>query len=40
LNRALIDALAAEFLTGVRSATVSTKPHSGMNRGGAVGNTV
>ena len=36
---ALIDALVCVRLTGVRSVTVSMKPHSGKKRGGAVGNT-
>ena len=35
-----IDALLPETFTGVKSETVSMKPHSGMKRGGAVGKTV
>ena len=40
LNSALITPLACELRTPVMSETVSMKPHSGMKRGGAVGNTV
>ncbi len=39
LNSALAAALACETLTCVKSETLSMKPHSGMKRGGAVGNT-
>ena len=40
LNRVLAIALWWETWTPVRFETVSMKPHSGMKRGGAVGNTV
>ena len=39
LNSALTAALACETCTPVKSETLSMKPHSGMKRGGAVGNT-
>ena len=37
---AVIEELLADTCTPVKSETVSMKPHSGKNRGGAVGNTM
>ena len=40
LNSAVAVALVCETCTPVKSDTLSMKPHSGMKRGGAVGNTM
>ncbi len=40
LTSAVSAPLACETCTPVRSETVSMKPYSGMNRGGAVGKTM